>query len=112
VATLPRADQAIVSLENLRVYLLNPDHPTNGAKAAVFAALGYTQSNCEVLAADLRAQHLVRDAAPGRFNPRGQTFEILATHVGPLASARIISVWLIEEGEDAPRFVTARPARR
>jgi len=59
---LPNADQAIIPAEKLRDYLLNPDHPNNGGKARLYAALCYTAANWEDLAEDLRQQHLRFDA--------------------------------------------------
>jgi hypothetical protein len=52
---LPNAKRALVAPNKVRDYLLSPSHPVGRFKAAVFAALGYTQENWERLRDDLLA---------------------------------------------------------
>ena len=62
------------------------------------------------LEADLRSQHLSRDAALEQQTPYGQKYSIRATLVGPSgSSAEVVSVWVVRTGEELPRFVTAHP---
>ena len=42
---LPNADRATIEPSKVRDYLLSPAHPIGRFKAAVFAALGYTQDD-------------------------------------------------------------------
>jgi hypothetical protein len=106
---LPNADLAIIPEGKLRDYLLNPDHPSNGGKAHLFAALGYRPENWSVLAADLRDQHLILDAIERRPNLFGVPFEIVGILIGPTGSAIIRSIWQIDYGSEVPRFITAYP---
>ena len=47
---LPNGNHALISIEKLRGYCLNPEHPSEKHKARVFAsALGITAQNAENL---------------------------------------------------------------
>ena len=47
----------------------------------------------------------------GQSSPFGRKFEIRATIEGPSGkTARINTVWIIEDGTTSPRFVTAYPS--
>ena len=105
---LPNADDASITESKLRNYLLDP-YGKSPSKARLFAALGYTQENWELLARDLRDQHLGLDAHEGRPSPHGKVFEIVGELRGPKGRARIKSVWMIDTRSDIPRFLTAYP---
>lgn len=60
---------AIIPPEKLVGYLLSPAHPDGRAKAAYLARLGYLQADWERLEADIREQHLSREAELGRAIP-------------------------------------------
>jgi hypothetical protein len=62
------------------------------------------------LEADLREQHLSREARPGKVSPYGQRYEILGPVTGPRGeSAWIRTVWIVRTGESRPRLVTLVP---
>ena len=105
---LPNAAHAVIPPEKLRDYLLNPDHPENGGKARVFAALGYTAANWEELAEDLRQQHVSLDAEE-QLHPFWTRYIIAGRLQGPKGSANIRSVWQIDSGSQIPRLITAYP---
>jgi hypothetical protein len=104
---LPNWDRAIIAPEKLRDYLLKEMNPQNDGKARLFAALGYSQDNWDVLAHDLQEQHLTRDGVPGRLTPFGQRYTITASLRGPAGQAIIMSVWQIDIGTEVPRFISA-----
>jgi hypothetical protein len=105
---IPNADRADPG--KLHAYLLSRSHPVGRFKAAFFRALGYSPEDWRRLEADLRNQHLSKDAAPEEGTSYGQKYTIRATLVGPLGqSADIVSVWVVRRGETFPRFVTAYP---
>ncbi|MGC1306958.1 MAG: DUF6883 domain-containing protein [Phormidesmis sp.] len=61
IAKLPNGSRAVISIEKLLGYCLNPEHPSGKHKAKVFAsALGITSKNVE----DLR-ELIVRAAIEG-----------------------------------------------
>lgn len=59
---LPNIENVVIDSEKLRDYLLSPSHPVGRFKAAFFSSLGYTQEDWKQLEADLRRQHLTKDA--------------------------------------------------
>ena len=107
---IPNVDRAVVEPAKLRDYLLSQTHPVGRFKAAFFLALGYSSDGWSQREADLRSQHLSRDAAAEEPTPYGQEYVIRATLAGPAGrSARVVSVWVVRVGEDFARFVTAYP---
>jgi hypothetical protein len=110
---LPNAEHAVIPAGKLRDYLLSASHAQGRFKASVFGALGYTVTDWQRLAADLREQHLSLDAREERSTEHGRKFVIRGPLAGPNGRTReMISVWIIDRGEDTPRFVTAYPAGR
>ena len=106
---LPNAENAIIPAEKLRDYLLRAEHPYNRGKAAVFAALGYTEANWRQLEADIRAQHLILDAELGKPSDFGAKYEVRGLLRGPLGVRVIITVWMIDVDSEVPRLLTAHP---
>lgn len=107
---IPNADRAVIDPLKLHGYLLSQSHPVGRFKAGFFVALGYSENEWQRLEADLRAQHLNRDAMTGEANPYGQKYEIRAPITGPAGrAAEVVSVWVVLANEDFPRFVTAYP---
>jgi hypothetical protein len=108
---LPGADRAFVDAAKVRDYLLSSSHPVGRFKAVFFAALGYRAGEWRRLAADL-----VRLASDGEVvratsSAFGQKYEVRGSLRGPSGrEAMVVSVWIIPDGQDVPRFVTAFPA--
>lgn len=103
-------NQAIIDPAKVRDYLLSPSHEIGRYKAVVFQAMGYSHESWELLDADLRQQHLVLEPIRSSNHPFGRIYEILGDIAGP--SGKIVSiqsVWIVLEGEERPRFVTAYP---
>jgi hypothetical protein len=108
--TLPNGHLAAIEVEKVRDYLLSPEHPIGRFKARYFRALGYTRSDWSQLRGDLVALAGSGAAEPGRPSPYGQKYEVrgrLQTPSG--ASVGIVTIWIILNGEESPRFVTAFP---
>jgi hypothetical protein len=104
------ADVAVISPEKLRDYILSPTHPDGRGKAAYLSRFGYSRTDWRRLERDLRAQHLILDAAPGRPSLYGTKYEIVGVLVGPNgATGRIRTVWIVRQGEAVPRLVTLIP---
>lgn len=104
---LPNGENAIVSLDRLSSYLLNPQHPEGRHKARVFAsALGLTASG----AADLRSWllQLAReaDAEPAQQDSYGQRFVIRAQLLYKGRTAQVRTAWILRTGETVPEFLT------
>jgi hypothetical protein len=108
---LPNAERVIVAPEKIIAYLLNPANRQNRGKAAFFFAFGFTVASWHVLADALRAQ-VVRYDVNGM---REDVYGVRYTITGPLdtpdgRNPNVLSVWQIDAGTTAPRFISAYPA--
>lgn len=109
-ARLPGAERAFVDPIKVRDYLLSPEHPVGCNKARFFAALGFTRAAWPALWRTLLSIAHEGEAVPGAETPFGRKYEIHATIIGPSGKpARVVTVWMIRDGEDFPRLVTAYP---
>jgi filamentous hemagglutinin len=107
------ADEAHIAEAKLRRYLLSTSHPDGHAKAEYLGRLGYSEADWARLDADLRAQHLSRDAVPAAQSAYGEKYEILGPLTGPNGkTAWIRSIWIILRGEHNARLVTLVPEER
>jgi uncharacterized protein DUF4926/uncharacterized protein DUF6883 len=59
---IPNADRAVIDPRKLHGYLLSRSHQVGRFKAEFFLALGYSPEDWRRLEADLRSQHLPKDA--------------------------------------------------
>lgn len=105
----PDWSKAVVPARKLTHYLLALDHPEGGSKAAFLGTRGFGPDRPDVLADALRI-HAASGAAVSASNDFGVKYVV----DGPLrtpggGSAPFRSVWIVEFGEDVPRFVTAYP---
>jgi hypothetical protein len=104
---LPNAEDAIVDLEKLRGYCLNPEHLRGKHKARVFAStLGMTAEDAEELREILRSAATDHGAQPGACDEYGRRYTI-DFEVRRLGKRSVIrSGWIILIGEDTPRLTT------
>ena len=110
---LPGAESAYVEVAKITEYLLNPDHPIGGDKAAFLMRFGFRGDSWHMLLAALLAH--ARDGYVVRQQQKtyGQHFAIEGPLVTPDGRNPIVrTVWMVRLGEDRPRFLTAYPARR
>ena len=107
---LPNAQFALVGRAKLTEYLLNPAHPENGGKAAFFASLGFQRDGWAVLAAALRQMALELPVAKSMETAHGDKYVLDGALAGPSGKAQHVrTIWIIDRGSEAPRFVTAYP---
>ena len=107
---LPNAANVIIEASKVRDYLLSPIHPVGRFKCAVFAALGYTQEEWEVLARDLRQLALSEEVKLGQSGRYGQKYEVNGKLEGPNGRVgHFVTVWLVKPVDLLPRLVTAYP---
>lgn len=106
---IPNLERALIDPRKLTEYLLAPDHPEGGPKAAFFIALGFSAARPEDLGDALRA-HAANDVAAFPETPFGIKYVVEAPFTGRNGRHRMLrSIWLVQTGEDFPRFVTAYP---
>mgnify|MGYP000586050513 CR=1 FL=1 len=104
---LPNAEQAVVEIQKLREYCLNPDHPRGKHKARVFeSALGLTREDAEQLRSALltaireeKAEQLFEDEYGTRYRLDFQ-MDVDSSR------AEISSIWIVRLDETFPKLVT------
>ena len=110
---LPNAERAVVDIDKLRNYCLNPEHRRGCHKARVFAAaLGMSLDNAEDLRDALLAAARENEAALAERDEYGARYVVDFLLRGPLGQATVRSSWIIRRGEDSPRLTSCYAVRR
>ncbi len=110
MARLPGVEEAVISEEKVRGYLLSATHPAGRGKAAFFVGCGFAAGAWQVLAEALRrhaVEHEVVGTEPSRFGVKYTVEGVLRTPGGRSRMVRV--VWFVGKGEAVPRLVTAYP---
>lgn len=109
---LPGAERAVVDSAKVRNYLLSPEHPVGRAKARFFVQCGFERASWTALQ-DQLLRLATEDAALGDTTPFGQKFVTRGTIQAPGGgTVAVVAVWIVLNGEDFPRFVTAYPGAK
>lgn len=104
---LSDGDRAIVDIEKLRSYCLDPGHPRGRHKARVFlSALGLSANDAEFLRAALARAAVVEDVKAGQSDKHGERYTLDCRIDRGEKSAVVRSHWIVRRGERFPRFVT------
>lgn len=107
---LPNAENALVEDPKLTGYLLNPKHPHGTHKARYLARFGFTIKDLDAARRALlehgRCHDVARVSQTG-FGPRYAVEGVLKTPDGRNPYVR--TVWQMDDGEVAPRLITAYP---
>lgn len=108
---LPNADRAVIDIEKLRDYSLNPNHPAGKHKARVFlAALGLKADDAERLRNLILEAILIAEATEQKASSYGQRFvvDFQATAFDKhVATSKLIrTAWIIRNDENFPRLTS------
>ena len=104
---IPNAQRAVVEIEKLVEYALNPDHPTGRHKARVFkAALGLTAEDSEMIRNRLLEVVQTHDAEKSEASPFGERYVIDFEVTTTKGSAVVRSAWIVRSDEDFPRLTS------
>ncbi len=107
---LPNAEGAQVDVEKLRRYLLSQTHPIGRSKAKFFCGIGFDESNVEILEQGLiaiaKTEEIVK-TGPSLHGVKYIIDGLITTPSGNRFEVR--TVWIVDKGQDRPRFVTAYP---
>ncbi len=107
MAKLPNGDKAVVPLEKLVGYSLNPEHTTGKHKARVFkAALGLTLDDAPFLREKLLDIASTHEAAPQEPTPYGERYVIDFELTTTAGTAFVRSAWIVRKDEDFPRLTS------
>ncbi|WP_205879100.1 DUF6883 domain-containing protein [Leptolyngbya sp. BC1307] len=107
---LPNSAQAYVQPRKLTEYLLSKTHAVGKAKAKFFRGLGFNETN--LIDLEQALLNLARTQAIYETieTVHGLKYVIIGSIDTPSGiSVTILSVWIVDTGENSPRFITARP---
>lgn len=107
---LPSRESAYVPEPKLDGYLLSENHPVGRAKARLLRALGYDDTNVNLLEQGLLAvahQQPVAEVVESEYGVKYIIDSLLQTPSGTALQLR--TVWIIDTADERPRFVTAYP---
>jgi len=107
---LPNAELAFVEREKIAGYPLDPSHMNGAGKCRFFSGHGFRMEEWPTLAAALVAHGRRHDVARRSETPFGPRFEVQGELESPDGSRpQIRTVWQLDDGEIAPRLITAYP---
>ncbi|MGM0449751.1 MAG: DUF6883 domain-containing protein [Pseudomonadota bacterium] len=105
--SLPNADKAVVDLQKLKGYCLNPEHPRGKHKARVFqSALGLSAADAEFLREQLLHAAMESPATVTASDEYGVRYVIDCFIETDAGSATVRSLWIIRSSDDLPRLTT------
>jgi hypothetical protein len=109
---LPNAERAVIDPRKIQDYLLSWAHPVGRFKAHFFVRLGFATETWQLLHAQLKRVALEGEAKVSERTDYGQKYIVRGT-IGSMVGrgAKLLTVWIVLDGEDVPRFVTAYPER-
>ena len=107
---LPNWKNAYIPSEKLTGYLLSESHSIGKSKAKFFRAIGFNEANTDVLKHHLISIAQSEDVTEVVSTARGIKYVLDGFIQSSRGNLKIRTVWIIEKGQDRPRFVTAYPA--
>ena len=112
--SLPHAHLAVVERRKVVEYLLNAAHPENGGKAEFFESLGFSIDDPERLVGALLVAADTGNVVRSSQSAHGEKYVVegtISSQTETRHSRRVRTVWIINPGSEAPRLVTAYPAK-
>jgi hypothetical protein len=110
---LPNAERAIIDIEKLRDYSLNPLHPEGKHKARVFAGtLGLSAADAEKLRAMISTAISTEEASQGPADEHGERFVLDFATQGLRGKVTIRTAWIVDRDETVPRLVSCYVKRK
>lgn len=107
---LPNRENAHIPPQKLKDYILSKTHSVGRWKARFFRAFGFDETSVAALEQSLIAiahSKDVKDVIPSEHGTKYVIESSLQTPSGNPVQVR--TVWVIDEGQDRPRFVTVYP---
>ncbi len=107
---LPNRGNAHIPQPKLKDYLLSETHAVGRAKAKFLGAFGFDETNIELLERGLIAITQNQEVKTVTSSPHGTKYVIDGFLQSPSGNfVSMTTVWIIDKGQDRPRFVTAFP---
>lgn len=107
---LPNLEQATVPEKKLTDYLLSETHAVGKFKAKFFRSLGFNETNVNLLRKEiinLAKSGDIGDVIPSNYGTKYILEGVIMTPIGK--SVKIRTVWIIENNNTQPIFITAYP---
>lgn len=107
---LPNRENAYIPPAKLKAYLLSETHSVGKSKAKLLRSLGFNETNVEPLKQGLLSIALSEDVEDVISSSHGVKYIIegeIKTLGGGVIKMR--TVWIVDKGQERPRFVTAYP---
>ena len=107
---LPNCEQAFIQAAKLTDYLLSETHSVGKSKAKFFRELGFSEENTAILEQELLNVARFQEVTETLVTVHGIKYVIVGTINCPVdRTVMVLTVWIIDTGQEVPRFVTARP---
>ena len=107
---LPNRETAYIPPPKLVNYLLSPSHPVGGSKARFFRSAGFDETNAASLEQALIDIARSEDVTEVEHTRHGMKYTVEGDLQTPAKGVRRIrTIWIIDVGQERPRFVTAYP---
>lgn len=107
---MPNVEQAQVDPEKLTGYLLSETHPVGRLKAKFFRRIGFNESNVWLLEHSLIEIAQTQEVVETLSSVHGVKYVVDGLIPAPSGKwVKLRTVWIIDQGQDRPRFVTAYP---
>ena len=104
---LPNAERAVIEIEKLLTYSLNPEHEVGKHKATVFrAALGITLDDAGWLREIILQKVVDAEAVRGPASPFGEKYVVDMEVERAGRKAIVRTAWIVEAGIDFPRLTS------
>ena len=109
---LPNANAAQVSEQKIVDYLFSFAHPDGASQARFFVSLGFRPEDWQLLAEAFRQLATDQVVTKSIQSVHGTKDIIEGSIASPSGrSAQVRTIWITDEGQDAPRLVTAYPCQ-
>jgi hypothetical protein len=104
---LPNGDRAVIPIQKITGYCLNPNHAKGKHKARVFqAVLNITADNADILIALIQQAAIEGDVVQQDPTPQGQIFKV-DWDIPNTNGEQLRTIWEIAHNTETPRLVTA-----
>ena len=107
---LPKNEKAYVPLAKLIDYLLSETHSVGKSKAKILRSVGFNETNVQMLKEGLLTISRTQEVTEVITSQHGVKYVMdgeMPTPVGLVIKMR--TIWIIDKGQERPRFVTAYP---
>lgn len=111
MSKLPNGLRATLDPRKIAKYLLVAKHPDNSSKAAFFNAAGFTFGNMDVFRNALLAHPIINKVFSETQGAYGTKYVVRCQIRTPNHRNPCIDTVWIDDGDGAPRFVTADPVK-